>query len=183
MRKLIMFNLMTLDALFAGPDGNIDWHNVDDEFNRFADEQTGQFGGLLFGRVTYELMASYWPTAEAKRDDPIVAEAMNRLPKFVFSRTLDKVGWENSTLIKNDAEAAVKKLKSESGHPLAVFGSANFASSILPLIDEFRILINPVILGIGKPLFPNVKTPLKLGLTSSRTFKSGNVLLTYQPQR
>ena len=90
MRKLFSFNMVTLDGYFEGPNHEIDWHNVDGEFNEFAIEQTGAVDMLLFGRVTYQLMASYWPTPDAIKNDPIVADLMNRLPKIVFSRTLEK---------------------------------------------------------------------------------------------
>ena len=102
MRKVILFNLISLDGYFEGPDRNIDWHNVDEEFNEFAIQQTGEFGALLFGRVTYDLMASYWPTDAAKRDDPAVAGVMNHLPKVVFSNTLKKAEWENTKLVKDN---------------------------------------------------------------------------------
>jgi dihydrofolate reductase len=111
MRKLIFFNLTSLDGYFEGPDQDINWHNVDDEFNEFAIQQTGEFGALLFGRVTYELMASYWPTEAAKRDDPMIAGLMNSLPKIVFSKTLEKVEWENIKLVKANFVEEVVKLK------------------------------------------------------------------------
>src|SRR5260221_14772119 len=102
MRKVILFNLISLDGYFEGPDKDIDWHNVDEEFNEFAIQQTGEFGVLLFGRVTYELMASYWPTEAAKRDDPIVTGLMNSLPKMVFSKTIHGIDWKNPSLGKNN---------------------------------------------------------------------------------
>src|SRR6266540_462114 len=104
MLKLFSFNMVSLDSFFEGPNQNIDWHNVDEEFNEFAVEQTSSIGMLLFGRVTYQLMASYWPTAAAIGDDPAIAGLMNSLPKIVFSRTLQSADWENSRLVKENAK-------------------------------------------------------------------------------
>ena len=181
MRKLYMFNLMTLDGYFARPDGSIDWHNVDDEFNRFAEDQLTDTGGLVFGRVTYDLMAGYWPTEQGTEDDHVIAKAMNSLPKLVFSRSLDKVDWQNSRLAKGDLKDEITKFKQASDKPVGLFGSSNLAGSLIPLglIDEFRILVAPIVLGAGKPLFPNVQNQFKLKRESTRNFKNGNVLLTY----
>lgn len=185
MRKVILFNLMSLDGFVAGKDGNIDWHNVDEEFNQFAIQQLGEAGGLIFGRVTYEMMASYWPTPAAIQDDPVVANAMNSLPKWVVSRTLDRADYQNTTLIKTDPVEAIAQLKQQSGKDLYVFGSANLSAALIHhhLIDEYRIIVNPVVLGSGIPLFQGVKEPFRLKLTNSRSFANGNILLYYQPER
>lgn len=182
MRKLFSFNMVTLDGFFEGPNHDINWHMVDDEFNQFAIEQTSTIGTILFGRATYELMISYWPTPAAQADDPEVAHLMNTLPKVVFSRTLSKAEWNNTRLITNNVAEEVLKLKQEAGNDLAVFGSANLLSSLmqLNLVDEHRVLVNPVLLGRGTPLFQNITHPVSLKLMKTRTFKSGNVLLYYQ---
>ena len=104
MRKLFVFNLVTLDGYFEGPNREIDWHNVDAEFNEYAIDMLNSVDALIFGRVTYELMASYWPTPDVIKNDPIVAEKMNTLPKIVFSRTLEKVEWNNTRLVKANIE-------------------------------------------------------------------------------
>ena len=109
MRKVVLFNMVTLDGFFAGPEGEIDWHHVDQEFNEFAIEQLNTAGSLIFGRLTYQLMSSYWPTPAAKNDDPIVAEMMNQIPKYVFSRTLVTADWENTRLVKEDPSAEIPK--------------------------------------------------------------------------
>lgn len=183
MRKIIFFNLISLDGYFEGPNGNIDWHNVDEEFNQFAEEHTAEFGALLFGRVTYELMASYWPTDAAKRDDPVIAKIMNDLPKLVFSNTLQKVDWENTRLVKTNFVEEVTKLKQQPGKDIAIFGSSDLAVSFLEhgLIDEFRIMVNPIVLGGGKPLLKGIANKLVLKLVKTKVFKSGNILLYYQP--
>lgn len=184
MRQLIMFNMVSLDGFFAGPDGDINWHNVDQEFNEFAIDQLNSASGLLFGRVTYQLMASYWPTEAALHDDPLVARKMNSLPKIVASRTLDKVEWNNSTIIGQDLKFEITRLKEPPGQHLFLFGSADLASSLrqLNLIDEYRLMVNPVVLGNGKPLFRDVSDRFSLKLTNSRPFRSGNVLLHYRSE-
>lgn len=184
-RKLILFNLMTLDGFFEGPNHEIDWHNVDGEFNEFAIEQLDTADGLLFGRVTYELMASYWPTEAAKTDDPIVAAKMNAISKFVFSRTLHRAEWNNTRLVKENVAEQVSKLKQQPGKDLFIFGSADLAASLAKdgLIDEYRIILNPIILGSGNALFKGVKDRLELKLIKTRIFRSGNVLLYYASAR
>ena len=182
MRKVIFFNLTSLDGYFEGPDRDITWHNADEEFNEFAIQQTGEFGALLFGRVTYELMASYWPTEAAKRDDKIIAGLMNSLPKIVFSKTLEKADWENTKLVKDNFVKEVQELKQQPGKDVAIFGSSDLAVTLIEhnLIDEFRIIVNPIVLGEGKPILQGIKTRLSLKLIKSQTFKSGNILLYYE---
>src|SRR5262245_47892313 len=116
MRRLVVFNNVTLDGYFTGVDGDFGWAhsgNEDKELNAFVAENASGEGQLLFGSITYELMASYWPTAIAIKNDPIVAEGMNRMPKIVFSRTLDKATWSNTKLVKRDIAAAIRKMKNE----------------------------------------------------------------------
>jgi dihydrofolate reductase len=179
MANLITFNLVSLDGFFEGPDHTIDWHNVDDDFNVFAAEQLDRLGGLLFGRVTYELMASYWPTAST--DDP-VTERMNALPKFVASRTLRSVDWHNSRLLGSDLAGEIRTLKQSTDGDIAIFGSGRLIASLMPLglIDVHGIMVNPVILGRGTPLFEGVQDRSDLTLIDARPFVSGNVLLRYR---
>ena len=185
MRKLFAFNMVSLDGFFEGPNQDINWHRVDDEFNQFAIEQTGSVDMLLFGRVTYELMASYWPTPAAAADDPIIADMMNRLPKVVFSRTLQMADWNNTRLVKGHIAEEITALKQQPGKDLALFGSANLLSTLVPmgLIDEHRIIINPVVLSHGTPLFQGIKDHLDLELLKTRTFRNGNVLLVYTDKK
>jgi dihydrofolate reductase len=177
--------MVTLDGFFAGPDGDISWHQVDEEFNAFAIDQLQTAGGLLFGRVTYQMMAGYWPTPAALRDDPIVAEKMNSIPKIVFSRTLDQADWPHTQLVKTDAAEEVARLRQQPGKDLFVFGSADLASNLIHagFIDEYRLMVNPVILGGGMPLFKDIKDRINLRLTNTKVFPNGNVLLYYQPDR
>ncbi|HTX79831.1 MAG TPA: dihydrofolate reductase family protein [Longilinea sp.] len=185
MRKLIAFNLMTLDGFFEGPGHDIKWHNVDKEFDEFSIAQLESAGALLFGRVTYELMANFWPSEMALEDDPIVAKWMNSLPKVVFSRTLETAEWNNTRLVKTNVAGEITKLKQQPGKDLFLFGSADLAATLikLGLIDEYRILLNPIVLGKGSPLFKGVEKPFKLSLVKTQTFQNGNILLYYQPDK
>jgi len=181
MRKLYLFNLITLDGFFDGLNGDLNWHNVDDEFHEFAIDQLDETGMILFGRLTYQMMASYWPKVNAIKNDPIVAEKMNSLPKIVFSRTLERADWNNTKLIKDDIAGKVAELKQQSGKDIAVFGSSNLSLTLIKrhLIDEFRIMINPIVLGSGVLLFKGINERLELKLVKAKKFKSGNVLLSY----
>jgi dihydrofolate reductase len=183
MRQLFSFNMVSLDGFFEGSSKwHLSWHNVDAEFNEFAIAQFNEIGTLIFGRVTYEGMASYWASPEAAKNDPVVAGLMNRIPKIVFSKTLEKVDWDNTRLVKEHVADEISKLKQQSGKDLAIFGSANLMSELMrmDLIDEHRVMVNPVVLGIGIPLF-QTKDKLDLKLLRTRTFGNGNVLLSYQP--
>lgn len=183
MRKIVVFNLVSIDGYFAGQDGDISWHNVDEEFNEYAIEKVTAGNTLLFGRVTYELMASFWPTPQAIKNDPIVAERMNNLPKIVFSRTLNKAEWNNTRLVKADMLSEIRKMKQEPGRDMAILGSGSIVSQLAShgLIDEFQIMVNPVVLGKGKTMFQGIQDKLTLKLKKSRTFGNGNVLLYYAP--
>ncbi|MEO7001592.1 MAG: dihydrofolate reductase family protein [Ktedonobacterales bacterium] len=182
MRKVMLFMLVTLDGFFEGPNQDISWHNVDDEFNEFAVKQLGEVDTLFFGRVTYQGMASYWPTPMATEDDPVVTGIMNSKPKVVFSTTLEAADWENSRLVKEDVAAAVAQLKQEAGKDIAIFGSSDLTVSLIEmgLVDELRILVNPVVLGAGKRLLAGIHDAPKLQLLETRAFRNGNVLLRYQ---
>ncbi|MDA8423036.1 MAG: dihydrofolate reductase family protein [Nitrospiraceae bacterium] len=182
MRKLLEFNMVSLDGYFEGPDRDISWHNVDAEFNEYAVAMLDSVDLLLFGRVTYELMVRFWPTPEVIKSDPLVATRMNSLAKIVFSRTLGKAEWHNTRLVKEKIEEEIKKLKQGPGKDMVILGSGSIVSELTPpgLIDEHRIMVNPVILGKGNPLFKGINNKLDLELTHSKAFKSGNVLLYYR---
>ncbi len=181
MRKVILFNMVSLDGYFEGPQGELDWHKVDGEFNEFAVEQLDAAGALLFGRVTYQLMAGYWPTPIAAQNDPAVAEKMNRISKIVFSKTLDKAEWENTRLVNSDAVAEIVKLKKHEGKHLFLLGSSYLATdlAVKGLIDEYRIMVNPIFLGDGVPLLKGLPGRVKLNWMKTKVFHSGNVLLYY----
>ena len=148
MRRIILCNMMTLDGYFEGLDQNIDWHQVDEEFNSFSEDQINSVDAILFGRKTYDLMESYWTTPEALTNDPIIANLMNAKAKIVFSRTMTKASWNITWLVKDNILSEMEEQKRKPGKDLIIFRSANLASSFmqLDLIDEYRIVINPVIL-------------------------------------
>jgi len=184
MRKVIASPFVTLDGFMAGPHGEIDWNvpYFDEEMAEYVGEQFSAVDTLFFGRVTYQLFAQYWPTQGVK-DDPIFAERMNSLPKVVFSRTLNKVEWNNSRLVKDNVAEEVQSLKQQEGKNMVIDGSAGLIHSLtnLGLIDEYRLRIHPVVLGGGVPLFKDLKEKMDLKLIESKTFRSGVVILHYQP--
>jgi dihydrofolate reductase len=184
MRKLFSFMVMTLDGFTEGPNGEFDWPNVDDEFNEFAISQINDIDTLVFGRRTYEGMASYWPTPAAVEGDPLVAGLMNSIPKVVFSKSLTEATWQNSTLVRDDAGEAIPKLKDQPGKALALFGSPTLTVSLLEqgLVEELRVMVNPILLGGGTSLFTGLHDRVRLRLARTTVFSSGNVLLTYEPQ-
>lgn len=182
MRNIILQNMISLDGFFEGPDHSLDWHIVDKEFNDYSSDFLDSLDLLLFGRVTYQLMADYWPTPAAIHDDPIIAEKMNTLPKIVVSKTLERARWQNSRLIKTHVTEEVARLKLEPGKDIGIFGSSNLSLTLIQdnLIDEFRLIVNPVYLGKGRPLFSGLIGRLNLRLLRTRTFRSGNVMLIYK---
>jgi dihydrofolate reductase len=184
MRSLIVFNHVSLDGYFVDKKGDMRWaHKQDPEWNEFVAGNARGGGVLLFGRVTYEMMASYWPTPMAAQNSPAVAEHMNNLQKVVFSRTLDKASWNNTKLVKGDLAMEVRKMKRESGQGLVIMGSGTIVSQLAQegLIDEFQIVVCPIVIGSGRSLFEGVTEKLNLKLTKSRTFGNGNVYTCYEP--
>lgn len=186
MRKVIASPFVTLDGFMAGPHGEIDWNGpyFDKEMGDYIDEQFSNLGAILLGRVTYQMFAGYWPTQGVK-DAPDFAEKMNSTPKFVFSRTLDHVEWNNSRLIKDNIVEEVQALKQQEGKNMIIDGSAGLIHSFtrLGLIDEYRIRLHPVVLGAGLPLFKDIKSTLNLKLVDTKIFRSGVVILHYQPEK
>jgi len=186
MRKLIVFNHVSLDGYFVDDRGEMSWAKADHqdpEWDAFVAGNAGGGGVLVFGRVTYEMMASFWPTPFAIEAMPAIAEAMNHSQKVVFSRTLDHVAWNNTTLVKGDLAAEIRTLKQQPGPGMAILGSGTLVSQLTEarLIDEYQVVVNPVILGAGRTMFEGVKETLRLKPTQTRAFKNGNVLLCYEP--
>jgi dihydrofolate reductase len=185
MRKLSAFMQVTLDGYFASPDGGLDWahRSAGDaaDFKAFVADNAKGGGALLFGRRTYEMMASYWPTPLAREHDPVVAEHMNRMPKLVASRTLERLGWENAELLRGDLVKRVQALKSEPGGGITILGSASLVTALSDarLIDEYQLVLSPVALGAGQTLFRGLERPLELTLEKTRTFSNGSVFLSY----
>jgi dihydrofolate reductase len=184
MRRLIMFNNVTLDGFFTDRNGDMTWAHQrpqDEEWKAFSSENASEGGALVFGRITYQQMESFWPTPEAHKMLPVVAKRMNEMPKVVFSRTLDKVTWSNTTLVKSDPATEMRKMKKEIGPDMAIMGSGTIVSQLAAegLIDEYKFVINPLVLGKGRTLFEGVAKRLDLKLTTSRSFSNGNVFLRY----
>jgi len=189
MRMMFFFQSVSLDGFFEGPDHDISWHNVDDEFNRFAIEQLRETDTILFGRRTYQLFESYWPgvtRASGASDENIeIARLINNMNKVVFSRTLsgveEKENWRNVRLVHEASPEEIRSWKQRPGKALSVGGN-NLAVSLarMGLIDELRIMVMPVLLGKGNRLFSDANEKMNLRLVSTRAFKSGNVLLCYR---
>jgi dihydrofolate reductase len=181
MRKLIYQAMTSLDGYFEGPNGEIDWHTVDEEFNEYAADLLNNTEILLFGRKTYNVMEAWWPREEAIRTDPVIAAKMNSLSKFVFSRTMKEATWQNTELVKEHAAEKMLELKKERGEYMVIFGSSHLALTCMghKLIDEYRIIVSPVLLGAGHSLFNGLHKKADMKIESIRTFVNGNVLLTY----
>ena len=186
MCKLAAFIQVSLDGYFADSDGGIGWaykEPTDAEWNSFVAGNARGGGQLLFGRITYEFLASYWPTPMAAASSPVVAERMNSLPKMVFSHTLDAAPWQNTTLIKGDLVSEVRRAKQADGPDMAILGSGSVVTQLAQarLIDELQIVVNPIVLGKGSALFDGIRDSFPLQLTATRSFHNGNVFLSYAP--
>ncbi len=189
MRKLLVFNNVSLDGYFTDRNGDMSWAHRgsdDPEFRAFVGENASGGGQLLLGRITYDLMAAYWPTPMALKNDPVVAEGMNRMSKIVFSRTLSNPAWSNTKVLNGDIVAEVRKMKQESGPGMAILGSGSIVSQLAParLIDEYQVVVNPIVLGRGRTMFDGAafdKDRLNLKLTKTRAFANGKVFLSYDP--
>jgi len=183
MKKISAFNFITLNGFLNDSDGDIGWHRHGVEENQFAADSLKSGNTLLFGRKTYEMMASYWPTPMAIQNDPDVAEGMNNTEKIVISKTIKKAGWKNTKVIGDDVLQEIKRLKELPGNDITILGSGSIVSLLAEndLIDEFQIMIDPVAIGSGVSIFQGIKQTLNLELTSVKIFKSGTVLLSYNP--
>lgn len=178
-RKLIIWDMVTVDGCFEGPDRDIGWFVFDEELEAYVRQTQQNADTLVFGRVTYELMASYWPSEQGW-----IADFMNTVEKVVFSRTLKSAGWNNTTLFSGNVEEEVSRLKAREGGDIFVFGSADLTATLMEhgLIDEYHLGINPVILGKGTPLFKGSPTLIPLKHLETRTLRSGVVILHYAPE-
>lgn len=189
MRKVVLFMHISLDGFAAGPNGELDWISYDEELEKYAEEVVRTVGAPLYGRVTYQMMESYWPTVltnpAATRHEIEHAHWVENIPKIVFSKTLEKVEWNNTTLIKDNIAVEISKLKQQPGKDLVIFGSPGLAHTLmrLDLIDEYRLTVNPVILGSGMPVFKDLKDRGELKLLNTKTFGSGVIALHYETKR
>ncbi|MFI5470602.1 dihydrofolate reductase family protein [Streptomyces cacaoi] len=185
MRKIVLMMGMSLDGYIEGPDGDISWHQVDEELHQHFNDKVRELGGLLSGRTTHELMAAYWPTADADPDIPATmaqfAGIWREIPKIVYSRTLEHADW-NTTIVRDVVPEEVALLKEQPGGDLGLSGADLVAEFLRHgLVDEFRVYVHPVLVGRGKPLFPHtdVSIPTTLRLTETHAFGNGVVLLRY----
>jgi dihydrofolate reductase len=174
--------MVSLDGFYEGLQHDLSWHNVDPEFNDFANKQLDDSSALVFGRKTYEMMANFWLSDIALKNAPDTATRMNSLHKIVFSRTRKTAAWVNSEIHNGDIDSVLRDAKKRASKDIAVLGSSDLCLSLIKdrLLDEIRIMVNPVVIGHGTTLFNGITEPLMLELMSERTFKSGNILLTYK---
>jgi dihydrofolate reductase len=181
MRKLTAFNFVTLNGFYKDANNSTAWHVHGEEGAKFSEDNMQPGNILLFGRITYEMMAGFWPSAMAMESMPGVAKGMNEAEKIVFSGTLKKADWQNTTVIKNMV-AEVKKLKQTPGHDMTVLGSGSIITQLADegLLDGLQLIVDPVALGAGTPIFGGLNKQLNLKLRDTKTFKSGAVLLSYQ---
>jgi dihydrofolate reductase len=182
MRKIIVFENVTLDGFMAGPNGELDWAIRDDEVTQYSKGGQASTDMFLFGRVTYEMMASFWPTPAGETTNPVFAEFLNNTPKIVFSTTLQTADWQNTEVSNELNKDEILKLKQQHGKNMMIFGSGTIVEQLtnLGLIDEYQLMVNPVILGKGKSLFKGIKERINMKLVKTKTFSNGIVLLQYQ---
>lgn len=186
MRKLIVFNHVSLDGYFADANGSMSWAKTrkdDAEWNAFVEQNASGNGPLLFGRKTYDLMRQYWPTPMAKQHDAAIADRMNTLPKVVFSKTLNEASWSNTKLVRDGLAGEVRRMKQDSGDGMTILGSGTLVAQLADagLIDEYHVVVNPVALGKGRTMFEGMTKQLALKPTKSRSFGNGCVYLVYEP--
>ncbi|MEO8336324.1 MAG: dihydrofolate reductase family protein [bacterium] len=186
MRRVSVFNQISLDGYFTDAKGDMSWAHEgadDPEWQAFVSgNASGHESTLVFGRVTYDMMASYWPTPMARKQNPVVAEGMNVRKKIVFSKSLDTASWQNTTLIKTDPAEAVRKLKQESGDDMVIMGSGTIVAQLAEagLIDSYQFVLSPLALGTGRTMFEGVTKRLDMKETSARSFRNGKVVLGYE---
>jgi dihydrofolate reductase len=186
-RRIVLMTSVSLDGFFEGPGGSLDWHLVDDEVHTEFNQVLGAMSAFLEGRVTYELMDEYWPTAD---DDPDISAPMaefariwRAMPRIVYSRTLEKADW-NTTVVREVDRDEVRRLTAEPGGDMAL-GGADLVDTCrrLDLIDEYRLYVHPVLVGSGRRLFGPADASTDLRMVASRTFGNGVVLLRHERAR
>lgn len=185
MRKMIVSNYVTLDGLLSGPDDETDWFRWNEETERYAKDLMKSIDTIVFGRVTLELMARYWPTPESAGEDRTIREFMNNTEKVAFSKTLKEIEWNNTKIISDVSIETVMKLKNQPGKDIVIYGSGNLVGELagLDLIDDYRLFVNPVILGMGKRAFGDNTKILEFELIETTAFANGVVVLRYLPAR
>jgi dihydrofolate reductase len=183
MRKLSVFNNVSLDGYFIDAQGDMSWaHAMDPEWIEFTTGNASGEGMLVFGRVTYDMMRGYWPTPAALQTMPDVARAMNEMPKVVFSRTLREATWQNTRLLSGDLAAETRGLKESADRDMVIMGSGTIVSQLTAagLIDEYQIVTHPIVLGGGRTMFEGVPEKRRLALKKTRSFANGNIVSWYE---
>lgn len=175
--------MVSLDGFIEGPQKELDWHQWDAEMDEYMLEFFRTVDTIILGRIAYELMADYWPIVQT--ENPGITHKMNNLLKIVFSKTLKKANWNNTTVLKDLVANEILRLKQEPGKDIVLLGGSTILSAFMKeyLVDEYRIILNPVILGKGNPLFKQIEERLLLDLISTRAFRCGNILLCYRSGR
>lgn len=185
MRTITAFNFLTLNGFYKGPGDSTVWHRHGEEENRFSEDQMFKGNVLLFGRKTYELMNSYWPTAAAHEQFPVVAEQMNKAEKLVVSRSLKAVEWQNTQLLEDGLIEAIARLKATEGPDISILGSGGLVAqlSAAGLIDCYELMFDPLFIGEGTAIASGISGELHLELKNVKAFSSGTVLLTYERKK
>jgi len=183
MRKLTVFNFITLNGFYKGTDNDTSWHRHGEEEGQYSVEALKDENILLFGRLTYEMMASWWPTPMAAEAYPEVAVSMNSAEKIVFSNIIEDPKWHNTKVMNGDIVEKIRQLKQQPGKGLTILGSGTIVSLFAEagLVDEFQIMIDPVVIASGTTLFNGIQHDMRLSLTDTKIFKSGTIVLTYKP--
>ncbi|TCN01043.1 dihydrofolate reductase [Paenibacillus sp. BK033] len=189
MRKLVLFMHVSLDGYASDSNGGLDWIPYNEELEKYAEEVVAEVGAPVYGRTTYRMMESYWPTLlddpNASKHELEHAKWLQAVKKVVISGTMDKVEWNNTMLIKDNIADEIRALKEQPGKNLVIFGSPGAAKTLLELglIDEFLLTICPVVLGDGTSVFDGAGEKIRLKLLSSRTFKSGIIAARYELEK
>jgi len=183
-RKVTVFNNISVDGFFTDATGDMSWaHRHDEEWAAFSSGNASGSGEPLFGRVTYDMMAAFWPTPQAAEMLPAVAAGMNARRKYVASRTLATAVWQNTTVLSGDLVSEVRALKQQAGPDIVILGSGSIVSQLTAarLIDLYQLVLVPVVLGKGRTLFETIPERQGLERTDSRAFKNGNIVTWYEP--
>ena len=183
MRSLASFIFTSLDGFYEGVNRELDWPIIDEEFNDFAVRQLDEADTLVFGRATYEHMAAYWPTDQAKANDPAITSRMNEKEKVVFSTTLTDASWSGTTVVGGEAADHIRTMMGGADRELLVLGSTHLTANLARagVLDELRVMVCPILLGQGRSLFEDLEGRVSLKLLRITRFASGNLVLTYQP--
>jgi dihydrofolate reductase len=183
MRKIYLFQNVSLDGYFEAPGHDLSWAVQD--FEAFPSNANEQSGAMLFGHRTYDMMKAFWPTPQAAQVAPQIAKFMNERLKYVASHKPFEPGWENVTVLNGDVIAEVRNIKDQPGGNIIVFGSNTLCVSLIQagLLDEIQVMLNPVLIGEGTPLLKGLAGKVKLTLRDAQKFKSGNILLFYEPEK